>query len=504
MSYETFKEKAAARGLTDLTQDEYDKIVQAHPGASTPALVRFVKASRKGVVGSGERTQNTAFALGARDHVYPGITIAKAAAQKITLLFPDGRMTDFMWKGAWDGIPGRLHEVEVEEGERQKKDSDDMYVYRDLKVATVQEGRVDPSTIPLTDMTRVDESDLYTTVAFAGIIRGIWPETIWENKQQAGEYPYVMAGRPTCSISFKQGDTFVNAHFGPYKQAVPYVVMEDWDVNVAKTLEDLTGYMYEAEVIIVGQINSIKEKKDKDTGEETTYVHLGATALFDADEMDLDNPMTEKEAPRKEAKVVHDPAKQKSRAKDMITAMLKGIKVIGPDCTIAELKGKYIDEDEDEKMANMAFKIAMKQYQESKKAGDTDATDDDGSEPDADEPEAVEVDADGLLEVLEPEEESGEEDQPEDEPDNADSGEEVEESEDEDDEEPTPDHLLENAILDWVDAKGPREMTQIKSHFRKKKFGDRETKVAHITAALETLEKEEEIEKTANLVSIVE
>jgi hypothetical protein len=497
MSYESFKKKAAERGLSDLTKEEYDNIVQAHPGASTPALVRFVKAARKGVVGSGERSQNKAFALGAKDHMYKGLVIEKAAAQKITLLFEDGRMADYMWKGDWDGIPGRLHAVEVEEGERQKRDSDETYQYRDLKVATVEEGKIDLKNVPLTDMSKVDEDDLYTAVAFHGTVRGVWPETMWDKGEQAGEYDYKQGAYPTCALSFKENGVFINAHFGPYKRAVPLIQMEDWDINVAKTIDDLTGYMYEAEVVVVGHINSIKEKRDEESGEEVTYIHLAATALFDAEEAEVGETVAQKDAPKKKAKVVKDPAKEKTRAKDLVNAMLKGIKVIGPDCTIAELRGKYIDEGEDDKMANMAFQIAMKKYNASKTAGDDDADDDDGAEPDADAEENLE-------EPASEEDDSGEEDEPEDEPADEDDGEAVEEEEEEEDEEPTPDSLLENAILDWLEEKGPREVTQIKSHFRKKKFGGRETKVAHVTAALETLEAEEEITKTANLVELAE
>ena len=497
MSYDSFKKQAAEKGLTDLTRDEYDNIVLAHPGAMTQSLVRFVKAARKGVVGSGERSQTKAYALGAKDHMYKGLIIDKAAAQKITFLFEGGRLGDFMWKGDWDGTQGRLHEVEIEEGEKQKRDSDEMYEYRTLKVATVLEGRVDPENIPLTDMSRVDDDDLYSAVAFRGTIRGVWPETMWEKGVQAGDYDYKQGDFPTCALSFKENGVFINAHFGPYKRAVPLIQMDDWDINVAKTMDDLTGYMFEAEVIVVGVINSIKEKRDEETKEEVTYVHLAATALFDAENLEVTETATEKSAPNKQTKVVKDPAKQKTRAKDLVKAMLKGIKVIGPDASLDNLRGKYIDKDEDDKLATMAFQIAMKQYKESQKAEVEDATDDDGAEPDENEASEVEEPA--------TEEEAAEEEaESDDESVDANDGEEVEESEEEEEEDPSDDELLENAILDWLEAKGPREVTQIKSHFRKKKIGGRETKVAHITAAVETLEKEEEIEKTANLVSIVE
>jgi hypothetical protein len=474
MSYESFKQEAAGRGLTDLTQEEYDNIVQAHPGASTPALCRFVKAARKGVVGSGERSQNKAFALGAKDHMYSGMSIDKASSQKITFLFDDGRMADFMWKGDWDGIHGRRHEVEVEEGERQKRDSDGTYEYRDLKVSKVLEERVDISQIPLTDMSKLNEEDLYSSVAFHGTVRGVWAETLWEKGESVGEHDYRQGAYPTCALSFKEDDVFINAHFGPYKRAIPLVKMEDWDINVAKTIDDLTGYMYEAEVIIVGHVNSIKEKKDKETGEEVTYIHMAATAIFDADEIEVAAPVVTKSAPTKQVKVVTDPAKEKTRSKDMVAAMMKGIKVIGPDCTLDELRGKYIGDEEDDKIANMAFKIAMKKYQESNT------------------PAPAEEEEDG----------SEDEDEPEDEPDDEEAGEEVEEEEVEEDDDPTPDDLLEADILDFIEEMEHVEISDIKKKFRKKKIGDRATKVGHITDALKVLEDEEEIVNVDGLVSL--
>lgn len=497
MSYDKFKKKAAEMGLTDLTREEYDNIVLARPGVSTPAVIRFVKAARKGVVGAGERSQANAYALGAKDHMYPGMTIEKAGSQKITFLFEDGRMADYMWKGNWNGIHGRLHEVEVEEGERPKRDSDEKYAFRDLKVATVQEAKFDLSMLPLTDMTRVDEDDLYTSVAFQGMATGVWAETIWENRKAAGEYDFNQGDYPTCSVSFKFGDVFVSAHFGPYNRAVPLIRVEDWDLNVAKTLDDLTGYMYEADVVVIGTINSIKEKRDEDTGEETTNIHIAATAMFYVTDEELQEPVREKSSGKAKSKTVTDPVKKQTKAKKLVEAVMKGIKVIGPDCTVEELKaGGYIDEDEDDKLANMTFKIAMKKYEAAQEQADDDEDDDDGEKPDEDDaPQAVQV---SKVDAAGEEEEDGAEEEDE-------SGDESgdEKAGEEEDEEPDPDGLLETAILDYLEEMGPREVKDLKTHFRKKKFANRVTKVSHVTTALEVLEAEEEITVDDGLAEIL-
>lgn len=285
-SFETFQTIAEQNNLKNVSKEEYEEHYTNDEDIPVAVAIRKIGYYRDE---GGNKVE--AFALGAKDHITKNKSYDSCDSQIVLLQFGNEVHECFV-NGRWSGLHGRKVEV------RLKLSGD----YRSIKKTTVTDQQWKPAShawMPAeTLFNYVKEDGKWPFLFVAGRISMIVPQTDFtkgvnaETGKYDGRYD-LCAGNgkhPTCTVILKaksghEQAVWIEADFGPYKYADPYVTVPGWNMNNKTSVDDLKPYVHKAYVGIIGNVwktSTFPTKPDEEGNvTEVRKISMRAFALLD-------------------------------------------------------------------------------------------------------------------------------------------------------------------------------------------------------------------------------
>jgi hypothetical protein len=346
LTVEEFQKQAEQNGLKNVTEEEYDDHVKAHPKLSVYGSINRIRNSRKSNYNpsEGKDTQILiAYALGGYDFTSKEVSFKETKTQYLILVTRDGEVKKVSCRGNFTGHHGRLCEFELHkdpewrywkiggvktmeeqwQGERSEKHWKTIQEYIDYENDPTQDREL---------------------CFIKGTLRGAFPIRNWDERDENDDYLEFgidqagkSKGMPCASALLRDDGIAVYGHFGPYKNAKPLIrKMPDWSLDVCESHTDLKMATSGQTVGLIGEFHRVTHPKTKD-GEEYTKLELKATGI-------VGFPFTE-EDPVEEATVEEKP---KSAGQKKAAELMEKIRLahneIGPEITVEMVKkSKYVD-----------------------------------------------------------------------------------------------------------------------------------------------------------------
>lgn len=288
MTYENFRQEAAANDIPNVTQAEYE----AHApdaGGEGPrnwgvmTAFRRIRNARRGVGKAVDVKRLIGFPLGGRDFTYQGMD--EVWKQFITVLTPEG-LKELDCHGTFKGTHGIRSEFLYEESTTPKKPPDvGVWENRPIKETIIGNERIERAALAARALS-VDDltgDDVYKNVIIKGKISDKWGyEPEFADGEKLGDYP-IMVGDQACLYFFIHGQgASAKVRLPPRSLSTAYIDVPDWiaALNEAAAAKHGAGVMAgsfaDLEVYVVGNVSRFEDVKAQ---KGRNYVTIIATAI---------------------------------------------------------------------------------------------------------------------------------------------------------------------------------------------------------------------------------
>jgi hypothetical protein len=304
LTYEDFKGLAAGQNLNDVTEAEYTEHYVNKAALSAGGAVRTIRHYRRTDSGPREEAVLIGWAAGSRQFTSKRTPLEESKSQLVTIVTPEGPR-ELIVRGNWNGQHGRKVEVEA-----TRKEGSNFWGIKRTSVFDAKWNYHTHGWTPIEQLVghqlavNADGYNQYELVTIKGRLGTVFAEKNWDAQRdiEAGRTPGIPydeddEGRilwpltglgespyPVCSAIIEGDGVTVSAHFGPTKQASPWVTLEDWRSD-AGSARDLAAANEGMTVGIIGTIT--KADQDVKDGEDITRIHLQATAILALDESNV-------------------------------------------------------------------------------------------------------------------------------------------------------------------------------------------------------------------------
>ena len=285
-TFEEVKKMAEAKGIADLTQEEYEAHVSEKWTVAT-GLRRVANSRKKKVEDADKKIEEwTGYPLGGRDFIHKikdsddYIDIEEAKSQKIPFLREDGALVELTQWGHFKGTHGRKSVVQVEI--RTNEGATRTFVDNAITGIMTQDQRISTAALIAKAISVDDlkEEDKFQNIIIHGEIGKFEEEPKWEGGEKVDVYPINYNKVPCLQFTLKgpTNKVFLRCQLAPTKFGKPFINVEDFEgMKDAPSIDEYAIAFGGMKVIVVGWLRRY------DPQAEVIYCNMMATAIFPSD-----------------------------------------------------------------------------------------------------------------------------------------------------------------------------------------------------------------------------
>lgn len=319
--YNEFRKQAAANGLSDVTEEEYNASVKGRATSLMSSFAR-VRNDRKGLKATYDRNILIGFPLGDADATNRTTKLESVKMTKVAFFKPTGEFMELTSWGTFSGHHGKKAEIELEHQIRSVKGKD--YESDVVRKVTQSDESVNINTLLKRAKGAYDitEDDKYKICAVVGVIqeRGWEYAPIFDVEDSSGGpssyHPLIVNDKPAVQFMIHANPAF-RIQIGPSRLSDQLIKLEGF-VELARSqggLDELCKSFSNLPCLFIGRVQSIKPK------ESNTYIGFQAMAVFEITDQQFQDVMS-----KSANKAMTNPAKATA---ELSSAVVQGLISVG-------------------------------------------------------------------------------------------------------------------------------------------------------------------------------